>query len=320
MLVAGFGSLTGGLLGCSRFLADGAPATNDNNKVKGFDARRSKKYLDRICKLGPRPSASKAMLEQQKIIIAHFEKLGAKVGKQQFVRPSPLTGKRVDLLNLIVSWHPKSKERVLIGCHYDTRPYPDRDKNNPMGTFLGANDGASGVALLMEMGHHMKNIKPTYGVDFVFFDAEEFVVAKGGEDADLKDYFLGSTHFATEYAKRPPKHKYHYGIIVDMVADRDLGLYYERNSMMYAPTLTVSIWDVAKQLRISNFVRDLRHEVNDDHIPLNKIAKIPTCDIIDFDYLHWHTTNDTPAQCSGASLAKVGRVLLKWLTKVPRPS
>lgn len=314
LLGAGVSSLAG-VAGCGQFFANGSTA----NAAKGssFDARRSKKYLDRICRLGPRPSGSKGMLAQQKIIIKHFEGLGAKIGKQEFTRPNPLTRGRADMMNLIVSWHPESKERVLLACHYDTRPFPDRDPRFPRGVFVGANDGASGVALFMEMGHHMKNIKPTFGVDFVFFDAEEFVV---GKDAPIKNYFVGSKHFATEYKKNPPKHKYHYGVVADMVADRDLNLYLEPNSMRYASALTMSIWNVARDLRIREFIRaKYRHEIEDDHLPLNRIAKIPSCDIIDFDYPPWHTTRDTPAQCSGESLSKVGRVLLKWLEKIPRP-
>lgn len=315
LLAAGVSSLAG-LAGCGRFFANGASGESANDQ-KGFDARRSKKYLDAVCRLGPRPSGSKGMLAQQKMIIKHFEDLGAKIGKQKFTRPHPVTGERVDMVNLIVTWQPESKTRVLLGCHYDTRPYPDQDPRNPRGTFLGANDGASGVALFMEFGHQMKRLKPTYGVDFVFFDAEEFIFEK--DPPNLKGYFLGSKHFATEYAKGAMKHKYVYGIIADMVADRDLNIYIEKNSLKHAPDLTMSIWDVAKKLRIHEFIRSAEREVDDDHIPLNEIAKIPTCDIIDIDYPHWHTTRDTPAQCSGASLGKVGRVLMRWLENVPKP-
>jgi Peptidase family M28 len=280
------------------------------------DARRAKGYLEQICKIGQRVSGSKGMATQQKILIDHFTKFGAKVTKQLFDAPHPKTGHPVRFTNLIISWHPKAKQRVLLACHYDTRPFPDQDRRNPRGKFVGANDGASGAALFMEMAHHMQDLKPTYGVDFVFFDGEELVY---GANAPIKQYFIGSKHFAQQYVKDPPKHKYVWGVVVDMVAGRRLQLFVEKNSLLLAPKLTRSIWGTARKLGVREFIPRERHEVQDDHIPLNLIALIPTCDLIDFDYPYWHTTQDVASKCSGASLAKVARVLLAWLEEVPRP-
>ncbi|GAB4145795.1 MAG: M28 family peptidase [Planctomycetaceae bacterium] len=282
-----------------------------------WDSQRAKKYLDAICKIGKRVSGTKGMEQQQKLLADHFRKFGAQVSLQSFDIAHPLTGQPVRLANLIVTWDPDAKERILIGCHYDTRPFPDRDPRNPRGLFLGANDGASGVALLMEMAHHMKKSKRKYGVDFVFFDAEELIFADpsqlGRGKDDISNYFIGSKYFAKQYRDHPPKHRYLCGAIVDMVGDRNLNLYLEKNSLRYAPDVTKRIWKTASSLRIREFVYREKHDVNDDHMPLNTIAKIPTCDIIDFDYPYWHTTGDTPAKCSGRSLVKVGRVLMKWL-------
>jgi hypothetical protein len=102
-----------------------------------------------------------------------------------------------------------------------------------------------------------------------------------------------------------------------MVADRDFRVFYEVNSLKYAPDVTRSVWDAAKQAGVREFVARRKHEVRDDHLPLNEIARIPTCDVIDFDYPHWHTRNDLPAACSGQTLAKVGRVMLTWLSNLP---
>ena len=167
----------------------------------------------------------------------------------------------------------------------------------------------------MELAHHMKDAKPKYGVDFIFFDGEELIYADPNrpESDKIENYFLGSKHFAKTYRDQPPAHRYVAGVVVDMVADRNLNIYIEKNSLHYAPDVTHSVWKAARELRIREFVRRLKHEVNDDHMPLNQIAKIPTCDIIDFDYPYWHTTRDVPARCSGRSLVKVGRVLLKWM-------
>lgn len=297
--------------------ATGGEPTSVKTAEPKPDARRAKGYLEQICKIGPRVSGSKGMAAQQKVLIDHFTKHGAKVSKQFFDAPHPKTGNPVRFTNLIVSWHPQAKQRVLLACHYDTRPFPDQDRRNPRGTFVGANDGASGAALFMEMAHHMKDIQPTYGVDFVFFDGEELVF---GANAPIKQYFIGSKHFAQEYVKHPPKYKYVWGVVVDMVADRKLELYMEKNSLLLAPKVTRSIWATARRLRVREFVPRRKYEIQDDHLPLNLNAMIPTCDLIDFDYPYWHTTADVPAKCSGASLAKVARVLLAWLEEVPRPA
>jgi hypothetical protein len=279
-----------------------------------LDAARAYGYLVKICRLGPRISGTKEMADQQKLIADHFTKFGAHLRYQSFDVAHPLSGRPVRMTNMIVSWHPQAKERVLLACHYDTRPWPDRDPVNPRGRFLGANDGASGVALFMEMAHHLPELQPTYGVDFVFFDGEELIYGDRGK------FFLGSEHFAKEYRDRPPEHRYVMGVLVDMIGDRDLNLYMEKKSLHYAPEVTESLWAAAARLGVKEFHDHPKpkHDVEDDHVPLNVIAGIPTCDIIDFDYPHWHTTRDVPTNCSGSSLVKVGRVLLYWLENAPR--
>ena len=144
-------------------------------KVSGPDAARAYRYLQAVCRLGPRPSGSRAMQAQQRLLANHFSRFGARVIRQSFDRPDPRNGKAVRMTNLVVSWHPKRKTRVVLCCHYDTRPFPDRDPVNPRGRFVGANDGGSGVALLMELAHHMRGLDVQVGVDVVFFDAEEYL-------------------------------------------------------------------------------------------------------------------------------------------------
>lgn len=292
--------------------AHAAPGDKADDEIE-LDARRAYGYLVKICRIGRRVSGSRGMARQQQMLVEHFSDLGADVRFQSFDAAHPRTGRPVRMSNLVVSWHPETDKRVLLACHYDTRPYPDRDPRNPRGLFLGANDGASGVALFMELGHHMEKLSPEYGVDFVFFDGEELVYGDRGE------YFLGSKHFARQYKNEPPDHRYVCGVLVDMVADRNLSLFMEKNSLEYAPRVTRSVWETARELGVGEFVPREKHKVRDDHIPLNEIAEIPTCNVIDFDYRHWHTTRDVPSNCSGASLAKVGKVLAHWLTDVPEP-
>ena len=285
----------------------------DENPVKTpeVNAARAFGYLTDICEIGPRISGSGGMKKQQEVISNHFKQLGATVTEQEFDAPHPLNGQPVRMKNLIVSWLPEKKERILLCCHYDTRPFPDQDRRNPRGRFIGANDGASGVALFMEMGHHMKDLDLPFGVDMVFFDAEELVFRRGDK------YFLGSEYFAIQYRDNPPAYTYQYGVLVDMIAGKPLRLYYERNSIKYAPKVTQSVWKAAGEMGNRAFVKRARHEVLDDHIPLNEIAKIPTTDLIDFDYKYWHTTGDAPKNCSARSLQSVAEVLLYWIQVLP---
>jgi glutaminyl-peptide cyclotransferase len=276
-----------------------------------FDAKRAYNYLVKVCRIGTRVSGTTGMARQQQMIIEHFAKMKCEVKYQPFEAVHPLNGTPVRMNNIIVSWHPQTTERILIACHYDTRPMPDRDPVNRHAPFIGANDGASGVAFFMELGHHMHRIKPKYGVDFVFFDGEELVYGDRGK------YFLGSEHFARRYRDGHTKHKYVAGVLLDMLGDRRLNVYYEKNSWKMAPRVSKSLFDAAAQVGVREFVPRIKHEVQDDHLPLNQIAGIPTCDLIDFDYRYWHTSNDIPANCSGESLAKVGLVITHWLNTGP---
>jgi len=146
-----WGALCISLLGAGFSLVVSGEAPTEPLETEKLDARRAKSYLDKICRIGPRVSGSRGMKRQQNMIVEHFTRLGARVQYQSFDVAHPLTGRPVRMNNLIVSWNPQSKQRVLFACHYDTRPYPDRDLRNPRGIFLGANDGAIGVALFMEL-------------------------------------------------------------------------------------------------------------------------------------------------------------------------
>lgn len=280
------------------------------------DGKRAHGYLKSVCEIGPRPSGSEGMRRQQTLLTKHFEQLGGRVRLQEFAARNPLDGAQVGMANLIVEWHPDRRERIMLCAHYDTRPYPDRDPRRPRGVFVGANDGGSGVAVLQELAHHVKDLSSRYGVDFVLFDGEELVYE------DRRDpYFLGSEHFAREYVAMPPNHRYHAAVLLDMVGDAQLQLFQERNSVTWRDSRPIveEIWAVGRRMGVTEFIPRVKHEVRDDHLALHDIAGIPACDIIDFDYprtgaaSYWHTEADTPDKCSPDSLAKVGAVLLEWL-------
>ena len=274
--------------------------------VAEVDARRSFGYLKQICAIGRRVSGTDGMNKQQQLLTRHFAQHKGQVFRQEFDARHPLTGEPVRMTNLIVVWRPEAKRRILLACHYDTRPFPDRDFRNPKGLFVGANDGGSGVAVMMELAHHMKDVPPGIGIDFVLFDGEELVFNERG------DYFVGSEYFAKAYQANPPEYRYEACVLLDMVGDKALSIYKERNSQRYAPDLNTEFWQIARQQGAREFVSRIRHEVRDDHLPLNQIAQIPTVDVIDFDYRYWHTTQDVPDRCSGKSLATVTRVVLAW--------
>lgn len=281
-----------------------------------YNADRAMGYMTQLCDLGPRPSGTPAMEKQQQMLKQLFAAQGASVSMQTFEIRHPEDGSAVPMANLIASWYPERAKRFLLCAHYDTRPYPDQDPKNRRGRFVGANDGASGTAALLELGHHLSDLPADVGVDVVLFDGEEFVWQQGRDK-----YFLGSTFFAEKYKVAPPSVPYQSGILLDMVADRELKIYYETNSLRYARDVCKSIFKTASKLGVRAFVARTRHTIEDDHIPLNEIAKIPTVDLIDFDYprpgigapSYWHTEQDVPENCSGESMAAVVWVVHEWL-------
>jgi hypothetical protein len=289
-------------------------------KPVAFDAKRAMGYLEDVCKIGPRISGTEGMKKQQELLKKHFEGLGAKVELQSFKARQVSSKQPTEMANMIVSWHPDRERRVILCSHYDTRPIADQedDRRNWRKPFVSANDGGSGVALLMELGNHMKDLKTNVGVDFVFFDGEEYI-----QVPDSDHYFLGSEHFADEYKKGKGKVKYAAAVLLDMVAGKDMQFPWEVNSMMLAGPLLEDVWKVADELKVKAFVVKPGHEVSDDHLALNRNG-IPAIDIIDlgtereqvFRYPHWHKLSDTPENCSGESMAQVARVLSMWVQRV----
>lgn len=287
-----------------------------------FDGRRAFRYLEQICALGRRPSGSEGMAAQQDLLEKHFQALGATVHRQSLEYAHPQTGEPVPMTNLTVEWAPERADRVLLACHYDTLPYPLEDPHDPFGEFIGANDGGSGVALLMALGHEIPNLLTTHqtllGVDFVFLDGEEFLfVRRGGR------YFVGSEFFARKYAagELPYQADYHWAVLLDMIGDADLRIPQEANGLSWPDTrpLVEEIYGIARRLDVKEFVPRRGREIQDDHIMLRNVGKIPTVDLIDFDYPPWHTTGDTLERCSALSLAKVGWVVREWL-KTAKPA
>ncbi len=191
-------------------------------------------------------------------------------------------------------------EYILLGAHYDTRILADQDPNRSLrgDPVPGANDGASGVAVLLELARTLPEDLPV-AIRLVFFDAED----NGG--IDDWDWILGSRAFVRELVDEPSA-----AIIVDMIGDADLEVYYERNSDVI---LMEEIWQQASDLGYENiFIPEYKHSMLDDHTPFVE-AGIPAVDLIDFNYPYWHTTSDTLDKVSPESLKAIGDTLTAWL-------
>lgn len=193
---------------------------------------------------------------------------------------------------------------IILGAHYDTRIFADQDPDiaNRSLPVPGANDGASGVAVLLELARSLpENTVPVW---LVFFDAEDNGRIEGW------DWILGSREFVRLNPIQPRA-----VVIVDMIGDADLDIYKERNSN---PELTDEIWEVARILGYEDFFfPEYKHSMLDDHTPFLQ-AGLPAIDIIDFDYPYWHTIEDTPDKVSAESLEIVGRTLWTWITQQSR--
>ncbi|MBI5476934.1 MAG: M28 family peptidase [Ignavibacteriales bacterium] len=217
-------------------------------------------------------------------------------------------GKMLKMTNIFSSFNRQSNIRILLLAHWDSRPRSDQDpdpakRNKPV---LGANDGASGVAVLMEISRLLKSSRPNIGVDILFTDGEDY-----GLEGDTKNYLLGARYFAKNL---PKNYKPVFGVLLDMVGDAELELKKERYSIGYAPNVVDRIWATGRDLGITQFSDEIQNWITDDHLPLND-AGIPTINIIDFAYpddsnRYWHTSEDTPNKCSPESLEAVGKVLL----------
>ncbi|MDW7679345.1 MAG: M28 family peptidase [bacterium] len=277
-----------------------------NSKMPEFDKQHAFSQLIKQCEFGARVPGTTAHRNCLEYLTSKLRSYGAQVTTQPFQITIRGETTPVTCYNIIANFHPNNSRRILLCAHWDTRPWADQDPDpaNHSKPVLGANDGASGVAVLLEIARLIQLSPPKFGVDIVFFDAEDL-----GSYGDNETWALGSKQFAKNLSRR---YRPEFAILLDLIGDSDQQLYIEKNSYQYAKDIVDMVWNTAQRLGIHEFIPEVKHDVYDDHINLLEIG-IQCINIIDFDYKYWHTIEDTPDKCSPQSLDNVGRVLVDIL-------
>ncbi len=260
---------------------------------------------------GPRVPGTPGHAAVLRWLTAELTRLGGRVEPQSFA--DTIDGRPLALTNVVARFGPAPTDgsagrRIVLCAHWDSRPWADRDpdpahRGDPV---PGANDGGSGVAVLLEVAELMHRRPPRVGVDLVFFDGED----QGRADRP-EEFCLGARAYAARLAASPAEARPAAAFLFDMVGDRDLEIHPEVNSARRAANLVELVMDGARATGARHFRSDPRWNLTDDHIPLLD-AGIPAVDIVDFDFPAWHTRRDQPDQVSAASLAEVARVAA-WL-------
>jgi Zn-dependent M28 family amino/carboxypeptidase len=266
-----------------------APQPSPTPAPRFFDGDAAYEHVEAQCDLGPRPPGSAAARATADYIIEQLEAQGWTAETQDF------TYRETPVRNVI--GRAGEGPVVILGAHYDTRR--SADEEDPSVPVMGANDGGSGVAVLLELARVLEKEELRHEVWLAFFDAED------NGRLDGWDWCVGSSYMA-EHLEITPEAV----VVADMVGDADQQLYLEGNS---DPALQRQLWEIAANLGYTTtFKADYRWTVYDDHVPFAQRG-IPAVDIIDFDYPYWHTTQDTIDKVSPESLERVGRVLEVWL-------
>ncbi len=281
-----------------------ADAPEEKQKLT-FDSNRAFELLKKQCEFGPRPPDSEAHKKTRDFLFNELKKHAESVTLQPFTSEVdtvsvPPKRKTLHMNNIIAEFGGSHKETLLLAAHWDTRPCADKepDKDMQLNPILGANDGASGVAVLLEIARILKLKPPPIRIVIVLFDGEDY-----GKSTD--QMFFGSRYFAKNMGKWKPD----YGILLDMIGDKDLEIPIEQYSWVANREYTDTIWKRAIELGLAPFQRRIGPAIMDDHVPLIEVG-IPMVNIIDFDYPYWHTLEDTVDKCSPKSLEIVGTLVL----------
>jgi glutaminyl-peptide cyclotransferase len=267
-----------------------------------FDGQSALRYAKAQVDFGTRIPGTPGAQRAGDWIIARMRERADSVTVQSWTH-TLVNGSQLPLRNILARFRPDLPDRVLYVTHWDTRPVSDgaedpAQRGLPM---PGANDGASGVGLFIALGDALKKTPPSVGVDLLFVDGEDY-----GSFDTMKDVLIGSTYFASHLPT--PTYRPIFGVLWDMIGDRDLMIKQEQNSVAQAPEVVRKVWDQAKQLGHDDvFVEQTSFAITDDHIPLLQ-AGLRVIDVIDYDYPYHHRPTDTMDKISARSLSIVGEV------------
>jgi hypothetical protein len=290
-------------------------------KTPGFNTDSAYQFVAAQIANGPRVPNSEAHKKTAQYLSAKLKSFGANVIVQE-ADLIAFDGKTLHAKNIIGQFSPEKNDRILLFAHWDSRPFSDHDANTNLYNqpVDGANDGASGVGILLEIARQL-NLSPVKpGIDIIFFDAEDYGTPDNQEVSYKPDtWCLGSQY----WAKNPHKPNYYarYGILLDMVGAKGAMFYKEYFSTQMAPEVVHNIWQTASKLGYGNyFIFDDGGAITDDHIYVNKHLGIQCVDIIQHDPstdsgfgFYWHTHNDTMENVDKNTLKAVGQTLLNVL-------
>jgi hypothetical protein len=267
-----------------------------------FDASRAWEHLLAQCSFGPRVPGSPGHARCRDYLERSLRACGAEVTTHRFRGPMrPGSADSVAMTNIRARFGPPDSPPVLLGAHWDTRAWADQDPDPGARAkpIPGANDGASGVAVLLALAELLARTPPPVPVDIVLFDGED-----QGEEAQDESYCLGSAAYAEALPPPWPRAV----VILDMVGGRDLHICREGISDQLAPWLNDLLFHRARDLGLTVFEDRVGYEVYDDHIAFLRLG-IPAVDLIDMQYREWHTLADSPSACSRESLRQVGHLI-----------
>ena len=285
--------------------------SSPNNKV--LDGNEMLAVIRQQLSYGPRFLSAEGHEKMRSFLDAELRALSNGHYRFQGWTHKASNGAENDLMNFFVSFgKSKDQKKIILGTHYDSKKFADRDAINPKSPVPGANDSASGVAVLLEIARYLANTEelPEVVVDIVFFDGEEGEEDKGAETGEWRP--LGSTIFADNLDQFYPEEKPVGGIVLDMVCDKNLNIFQEKSSKERAGSQVDAFWNIAQTIDSKAFTSQADSEIRDDHTALNN-AGIPSFLIIGSDYRYFHTTADTIDKCSAQSLETVGNALLKYI-------
>ena len=276
---------------------------SDPIEPPAFDGQRAYGYLEQQVALGPRVPGTDASKACRELFYQHFESCNLQVDSQAFTFFDPYSSIDTPLVNVIAHYRGGGDDEpaLLLLAHYDSRPRTDYHTDTSL-IYLpidGANDGASGVAVLMELANLFKSQPPDCNVDLLLVDGEDW-----GKSGDIDYYLLGSR----EFARGNIRDKYRFGVVIDLIGDSDQQIHREEYTERFYKPINDMLWQTAAMLGVNTFRETVRYTMQDDHISIGA-AGVPTALLIDFDYKYWHTEFDTPDKCSAESLANVGKVL-----------